>query len=204
LIISHGRDNKLNVWTLGANEEADMDKRLPVEEPESHRRQPWLLHSLPVNTLNFCAFSSCIGDADGAYVTGDLISSSNLNRLVAVPSARDSDGVSIDFQTVSSVSPLLSSNIQYFHEFVEALRHKVADLSISLAHYLEDFLIDFEADDDRLMFSICRRRKDYTSFLQTRPPRQVNAPALSNFLSDSVRGHCKAITRLQRFQAQHS
>ena len=24
-----------------------------------HRPKPWLLHSLPVNTLNFCAFSMC-------------------------------------------------------------------------------------------------------------------------------------------------
>lgn len=41
-----------------------MEKRLPVdiEEPSTRSTfavQPWLVHSLPVNALNFCAFSLC-------------------------------------------------------------------------------------------------------------------------------------------------
>lgn len=37
-----------------------LDVRLPVEGPEAERnRQPWLLHSMAVNALNFCTFAVC-------------------------------------------------------------------------------------------------------------------------------------------------
>lgn len=57
---------------------------------------PWLLHTLPVNTLNFCAFSMCYAHAwgkTGAYENPDAATEANLNKetasiLVAVP-ARD-------------------------------------------------------------------------------------------------------------------
>lgn len=69
----HGRDHKLRVWTIKSSDEDHMEKRLPVdrdgdgeekEETSASSRsattnQPWLLHSLPVNALNFCAFSLC-------------------------------------------------------------------------------------------------------------------------------------------------
>lgn len=32
---------------------------LPADGADSHRLKPWLLHTLPVNTLNFCAFTMC-------------------------------------------------------------------------------------------------------------------------------------------------
>jgi hypothetical protein len=32
---------------------------LPAEPVTTPRSKPWLLHTLPVNTLNFCAFSTC-------------------------------------------------------------------------------------------------------------------------------------------------
>ena len=57
--IRHGRDNKLLVWQLRESEEAEFSKLLPIEETTSHRKQPWLLHSLDVNALNFCSFAMC-------------------------------------------------------------------------------------------------------------------------------------------------
>lgn len=79
------------MWKLDPADEEVMSKALPADEQRSHRQQPWLLHSLDVNTLNFCSFAMC--------ETNDM-SSVDLERdesgaiLIAVPSALDSDGVS--------------------------------------------------------------------------------------------------------------
>ncbi|KIW01836.1 uncharacterized protein PV09_06687 [Verruconis gallopava] len=76
-IISHGRDGKLNVWQIRENDENYLSRELPVEEnTEGDWKQPWLLHSLQVHTLNFCAFSMC------RTQTGDGI-------LVATPAANE-------------------------------------------------------------------------------------------------------------------
>ncbi|EME40712.1 hypothetical protein DOTSEDRAFT_177860 [Dothistroma septosporum NZE10] len=56
-IISHGRDNKLLVWQLLEDGESDLSTSLPIDDAQSERRQPWLLHSLRVNALNFCSFT---------------------------------------------------------------------------------------------------------------------------------------------------
>jgi len=59
-IVSHGRDGKLNVWQLGTEDEHMLSKDLPIEEStKGNWKQPWILHSLPVHTLNFCAFAMC-------------------------------------------------------------------------------------------------------------------------------------------------
>ena len=75
-----------------------MDTVLPVQELGLHRRQPWLLHMLAVNTLNFCSFACCEDTApDPARDQSRAGSGETLPILVAVPSARDSDGVSRRF-----------------------------------------------------------------------------------------------------------
>ncbi|KAK1145982.1 Astra associated protein 1 Asa1 [Aspergillus melleus] len=62
-VYSHGRDHKLRMWKIRPQDEAVMQKTLPVDvqtETEPQRQygsQPWMVHSLPVNALNFCAFS---------------------------------------------------------------------------------------------------------------------------------------------------
>jgi WD40 repeat protein len=56
----HGRDHRLRVWQLRELDFKNLDVRLPVEgELSEMRREPWLLHSLWVNTLNFCPFAMC-------------------------------------------------------------------------------------------------------------------------------------------------
>jgi len=55
----HGRDNNLHVWQIRPEDEANFSTVLPIEDAESQRPAPWLLHSLPVNTLNFCSFAMC-------------------------------------------------------------------------------------------------------------------------------------------------
>lgn len=99
----HGRDHKLCVWKIRAEDEQYLDKTLPVDLEESSSvkdpAQPWLLHSLPVNALNFCAFSMTpIHCTDSAPAENEDQSQKDLapsHRLFAVPNALDSGGVDI-------------------------------------------------------------------------------------------------------------
>lgn len=75
---SHGRDNAIRVWQLRAADEGTLSTVLPAEDPATTRPKPWLLHTLPVNTLNFCAFSICRQFPE----TDDAV-------LIAVPSTDD-------------------------------------------------------------------------------------------------------------------
>ncbi|KAI5304680.1 ASTRA complex subunit [Ascosphaera pollenicola] len=60
-IFTHGRDHKFRVWRLNLADEDLMSKVLPADEAGGGQRvhEPWLLHSLDVNALNFCVFSYC-------------------------------------------------------------------------------------------------------------------------------------------------
>jgi hypothetical protein len=53
----HGKDNKLVVWKLSEEDESSMSVVLPVDTPPEPRKEPWLLHVLHVNTMNFCSFA---------------------------------------------------------------------------------------------------------------------------------------------------
>ena len=98
---SHGRDNKLLVWQLGVADEPAMDKTLPIDTAPSSRKQPWLLHALPVNTLNFCAFAMCRDGMPQAPCSVKAVQSRDnpCPILVAVPNTTDSGGVRSSFVT---------------------------------------------------------------------------------------------------------
>lgn len=66
------------MWTLGEEDEERMSTVLPVEAVTTPRPQPWMLHLLHVNTMNFCAFGSC--------EQGDEL-------LIAVPHSLESESV---------------------------------------------------------------------------------------------------------------
>ncbi|KAH6614044.1 WD40-repeat-containing domain protein [Boeremia exigua] len=95
-IITHGRDNNLRIWQIRAADESALSTALPAEVPSGDRATPWLLHTLPVNTLNFCAFSACEGIVQGkAQKNENTIGSArsgfiedDASVLIAVP-ARD-------------------------------------------------------------------------------------------------------------------
>lgn len=57
-VITHGRDNRLIVWKLSADDESAMATTLPLEPAPEPRTKPWMLHLLHVNTMNFCAFAA--------------------------------------------------------------------------------------------------------------------------------------------------
>ena len=79
-------------------DEANMSKVLPKDSARVHRASPWLLHSLHVNTLNFCAFSMCfehnVSDASlHPTLAAETASASSppaeLPIFVAVPAANE-------------------------------------------------------------------------------------------------------------------
>lgn len=83
----HGRDNNLRIWQLRSSDEATLSTTLPAEDSKAEQPKPWLLHTLPVNTLNFCAFSMCYEhEPQGQHSS---TRPSNGSILIATPSTDD-------------------------------------------------------------------------------------------------------------------
>jgi len=78
----HGRDHRLVVWKLTHDDEAGLSIALPLDKSVPPRPEPWVLHILNVNTMNFCAFAAGPGREE---VEGGL--------LVAVPNTLASESV---------------------------------------------------------------------------------------------------------------
>ena len=57
---------------------------MPIDDATSERKQPWLLHTLAVNSLNFCSFAMISEDA-----TRRIAAASTEGILVAVPGVQD-------------------------------------------------------------------------------------------------------------------
>jgi hypothetical protein len=85
---SHGKDNKLIVWELSEEDEASMSVVLPVDTPPQARKEPWVLHILHVNTMNFCSFAQT--DVEASSESEDEL-------LIAVPNTMSSETVSSAF-----------------------------------------------------------------------------------------------------------
>ena len=95
--IRHGRDNKLIVWQVSLADEALLDKVLPVDAVASSAKQPWMLHALTVNTLNFCSFAMCRDGMPQDLSMQRALKSINVPDplLIAVPNTTDSGGIDI-------------------------------------------------------------------------------------------------------------
>ncbi|KAI8181721.1 ASTRA-associated protein 1 [Colletotrichum sp. SAR 10_75] len=86
-IITHGRDHRLVVWQLGRDDEVHLSQKLPLDEAPESRPQPQILHTIDVNTMNFCSFASCVPrTGDGSETTG---------MLLAVPNTLASESVDV-------------------------------------------------------------------------------------------------------------
>lgn len=93
-LITHGRDHKLRVWQVRDEDLNQLSTKLPADGCLSaEAAQPWLVHSLEVNALNFCAFSICI-DADTR--TNDMDTSNEFQPLLlASPNGLDNGGMDV-------------------------------------------------------------------------------------------------------------
>ncbi|KAH1595816.1 ASTRA complex subunit [Aspergillus fumigatus] len=110
-VYTHGRDHKLRVWRFRRQDEEVLQKTLPVEigqGPQANTAsQPWLVHSLPVNALNFCAFSllflkesKCADSSQGANVVEESADATPQEAprspaLIAVPNALNSGAIDL-------------------------------------------------------------------------------------------------------------
>lgn len=97
----HGRDSKLRVWQLKASDESTFSVILPIEDPVTPRHEPWLLHTISVNTLNFCSFSACeASPSEAAQLSSEAV---DTTLLVAVPGDTEGD---IDIYSLPSKAKL--------------------------------------------------------------------------------------------------
>ncbi len=118
-IVTHGRDNKLVVWQVGVADEPRLSRELPLDagspadkakDADDHRPRPWMVHSIDVNTMNFCAFAwspfpaSPLSSASGAPSTPAAT-----ERLVAVSNALTLEAVSLPSLSPPPPSPTLST-----------------------------------------------------------------------------------------------
>ena len=85
MLLSHGRDHKLIVWKVGQEDEEQLSTTLPVETVLTPRPQPWIIHLLEVNTLNFCSFAMCTNELGHADNASEI--------LLAVPNTLASEAV---------------------------------------------------------------------------------------------------------------
>lgn len=89
---SHGRDHKLIVWRVKEEDEERLSVSLPLEDTPTPRPQPWVLHLLEVNTMNFCSFAACLSDLkQGSSIEA---SSPTAEVILAVPNTLASEAVS--------------------------------------------------------------------------------------------------------------
>ncbi|KAI0022505.1 WD40-repeat-containing domain protein [Xylariomycetidae sp. FL0641] len=84
-IITEGRDHRLVVWKITDADEDGLSTALPLDDSAPERPQPWVLHILEVNTMNFCSFAMC--SARPGSLSEDI--------LVAVPNTLASESVDI-------------------------------------------------------------------------------------------------------------
>ncbi|KAI5806793.1 WD40-repeat-containing domain protein [Peziza echinospora] len=120
-IITHGRDNKLYVWKLGPADEAGLTTQFPIPSAEIGpgkaaavpHRQPWLLHSIHTNALNFCGFSMCSEKKNAE--PGNLVGAPE-SVLIAVPSALDSDSLPSGERVYSGINMATALPLKHQHD----------------------------------------------------------------------------------------
>lgn len=87
----HGKDNKLVVWKFSQEDEGALSTTLPVDNSTEQRQQPWVMHVLQVNTMNFCSFAQCPASSNEP---------SKDELLIAVPNTLSSESVSSNSRTI--------------------------------------------------------------------------------------------------------
>ncbi|KAI0403768.1 WD repeat-containing protein [Xylaria palmicola] len=87
-VVTQGRDNRLIVWRITADDEAKLSTDLPLDDSAPERPQPWILYILEINTMNFCSFAQCSPQPHtGLAVSEEL--------LVAVPNTLATEAVDV-------------------------------------------------------------------------------------------------------------
>lgn len=103
----HGRDGKLHIWQLREQDEEGMSKTLPIDDPVTERKTPWLLHTLIVNAVNFCSFASLASPKTGSTIdtSGDE-SDNGQDLLIATPGVQDGSIKVTSFPSESRIATI--------------------------------------------------------------------------------------------------
>ncbi|KAI7179206.1 hypothetical protein D0869_07987 [Hortaea werneckii] len=103
-IITHGRDSKLCVWQLQEDDNTPYSKVLPVDDAVTDRKQPLLLHTLMVNTLNFCSFAMC--HAPSANETPNVQTPTPASIHLAYPGVQDGQIIVTDLPSEERIGTI--------------------------------------------------------------------------------------------------
>ncbi|KAI1272973.1 WD repeat-containing protein [Xylaria sp. FL0933] len=87
-LITEGRDNHLIVWKVTTADEEKLSMDLPLDESAPERPQPWILHILEINTMNFCSFAQCPSKPESHPAISDEL-------LISVPNTLATEAVDI-------------------------------------------------------------------------------------------------------------
>lgn len=103
----HGRDGRLHIWQLREQDEAGLSTTLPIDDPVAERREPWLLHTLVVNAINFCAFASLVSPKAEATIRNASNACDESDALlIATPGVQDGSINITSFPTEARVATI--------------------------------------------------------------------------------------------------
>ncbi|KAL3492798.1 WD40-repeat-containing domain protein [Aspergillus germanicus] len=177
-VFTHGRDHKLRVWRFRVQDEEILQKTLPVDaegKDQVNTAQPWLIHSLPVNALNFCAFSMLSlndvattppkpktdGDEKGSNDENEIPPTS---ALLAVPNALDSGAIDLFHLPAERRICTIPTNPAVKTGMVMAVH--LLNPPPSSSSSLDDLYVAAAYEDGHVMLFGCREalaRKEVTS-----------------------------------------
>ncbi|EXJ84570.1 hypothetical protein A1O3_05239 [Capronia epimyces CBS 606.96] len=187
-LVSHGRDHKLRVWQVQPEHLAGLSQTLPADGALPEQVQPWLLHSLSINALNFCAFSLC---NEQQTAESELTSpASPTPQLIASPNGLDSSGIDI-FQLPSEqrISQIRGENdMSSCMVMAVSLFHSHEDPSrLVLVSGYEDGRVMVHSHCGRLTLGESQWQKIMTSKPHSQPVLSIGVlPSRQHFVSSGA------------------
>lgn len=194
-------------------DEEFLDKSLPVDRKDAagaqlpkDSSQPWLLHSLPVNALNFCAFGMLFlqtkshqqePPTDSSQASSD--DATQQSTLIAVPNALNSGAIDIfhlpSERRVSTIPADTSSNtgmVMAVHLLVFSSGELYATCGYEDGHVMV-FVRRSRLEEQDVMARVngssnpWKWEKSYSSRPHTQPVLSIDvAPSKDHFLSSSA------------------
>ena len=148
------------MWQLQEKDESALSTIMPIEDTGTERKQPWLLHSLAVNALNFCSFAMCyIHSIIDFKAEG---SSSSNTILVATPGVQDGwiNVTSFPSETrVATISSPKDTNTGMVMTI--GLFHKANELTVT-AGYESGHAVVWQQDRSSKVWDIKYMNKSHT------------------------------------------
>jgi WD40 repeat protein len=173
----HGRDNRIRVWQLALEDEAgNLSSTLPENGHREQTPKPWLLHSVPVNTLNFCSFSMCYQHPAASTTADDSI-------FVAVPSTDDKviDVYSLPAELLKARIPQIRTVETGMVMAVRFVRNKVTQTLLLLAGYEGGVTAAFQLAEEYPDTAVGTAQLVYLSQPHTQPILSLDASPNGDF-----------------------